>query len=136
LVTQINAGTAYTLAVAATYSEQLIDPLEEINDLRVDVATDESESLDETLSTEDRTSHLIRVWIRSPADTSNESIDPLKLLVRQIFQRVNNYDTADKRVRVWECNFESLENPTKQTLRTAGLFVAQIVLRVEVEPPA
>lgn len=137
LIAQINAGTAYTLQVNAIYSEQLIDSLEEIDVLRVDVCTDESETLEETLAIEDRTSHKIRIWIRNKVnDFVNETIDPLKLLVRQIYQRINNFDSSNQRVRVWECDYEPLENPSKETLRTAGLFVSQIVLRVEVDPPA
>ncbi|GDY10181.1 hypothetical protein LBMAG52_36690 [Planctomycetia bacterium] len=137
LIARINTGTAYTLQVDAIYSEQLIDPLEEIDVLRVDVCTDESETLEETLAIEDRTSHKIRIWIRNKVnDWENRTIDPLKLLVRQIYQRINNFDSSNQRVRVWECDYEPLENPSKETLRTAGLFVSQIVLRVEVDPPA
>lgn len=134
LVAQINAGTAYTLAVAATYSEQLIDPLEEIDCLRVDVATDDSETLTETLDIEDRTSHMIRVWIRAKVDDQeNVTIDPLKKLVRQIFQRVLNFDSSDRRVRAWECDNEVQQSPDKDTLQRLGLFVSSLLLRVEVE---
>lgn len=139
LVARINATEAvpYYRDVDAQYSEQLIDALEEIDGLRIDVATEDSWNLDESLAVEGRTSHAIRVWIRARVDQSNtEDVDAMKLLTRQVFQRLNNYDTSDNRVRVWECDFEPLENPSKQQLRTAGLFVSQIVLRVEVEPPA
>jgi hypothetical protein len=136
LVAQINAGTAYALEVTAAYTEQLVDPLEEIDGLRVDVATDDSETLAETLAIEDRTSHLIRVWIRAKVgDFENATIDPLKLLVRQIFQRVNNFNSTNGRVRVWECGIERSESPNKDTLRNAGLFVASILIRAEVEAP-
>src|SRR3990172_412899 len=112
LVAQINAGTAYQLNVVAEYSEQLIDPMEEISGLRVDVCTEESETLIETLSIEDRTSHQMRVWIRSPVkDQTNDTIDPLKLLVRQIFQRLNDFDSANGRVRVWECDNDMKQSP-------------------------
>lgn len=134
LVDQINAGTAYALDVTALYSEQLIDPLEEINGLRVDVTTDESETLNETLAVEDRTSHKIRVWVRSKVDDfENDTINPLKLLLRQIFHRVLNFNSSDGRVRVWECSNEQVETPDKTMLRNAGLFVTSILLRVEVE---
>ena len=134
LVTQINAGTAYVLAVAATYSEEIIDPLEEVDSLRVDVATDESETLNETLDVENRTSHLIRVWIRSKVDdVENVTINQLKRLVRQIFQRINNFNSTSGRVRVWECDQDLKQNPDKDLLRESGLFVSSILLRVEVE---
>lgn len=134
LVTQINAGTAYVLAVAATYSEEIIDPLEEVDSLRVDVATDESETLSETLDVENRTSHLIRVWIRSKVDDAeNVTINQLKRLVRQIFQRVNNFNSSNGRARVWECDQDLKQNPDKDLLRESGLFVSSILLRVEVE---
>lgn len=146
LVTRINSGTAYSLAVNAEYSEQFIDPLEEINGLRVDVATDESETLIETLAVEDRTSHQIRVWIRSNVvgytseiashvnSARNAILDKLKLLVRQIFQRVSQFQSLDRRVLVWECDNDQKQSPTKDQLNRAGLFVASILLRVEVEP--
>ena len=134
LIARINAGGAYTLAVNATYSEVDIDPLEQIDALRVDVATESEEQLDETLATEDRTSHAIRIWVRSKVDDlDNATIDPLKLLVRQIYQRVNNFDSSNGSVRVWECDIDSKQKPDKQVLRNAGLFVASVNLRVEVE---
>ena len=134
LVQRINSGGAYSLDVHAEYTELLIDPLEEIEELRIDVTTVESETLNETLTVEDRTSHQIRVWIRAKVDDfTNATIDPLKLITRQVFQRVLNYDSTDRRVRVWECANENQEEPIKPTLRNAGLFVASIILRVEVE---
>jgi hypothetical protein len=137
LISQINAGTAYTLPVDATYSEQVIDPLEEIDNLRVDVVTEESETLGETLSVEDRSSHAIRVWIRDKVDDqSNVTINALKLAVRQIFQRVNDFDSSNGRVKVWECDLDEKQSPDKDILKNSGLFVSSILLRVEVEPPA
>lgn len=134
LIARINTGAAYTLQVDAIYSEQLIDPLEEIDVLRVDVCTEESETLEETLAVEDRSSHKIRIWIRNKVnDWENRTIDPLKLLVSQIFQRVNNFDSTNLRVRVYECRNELQETPNKSLLRNAGLFVASILLTVEVE---
>ena len=134
LVTQINAGTAYTLPVDATYSEQVIDPLEEIDNLRVDVVTEDSETLGETLSVEDRTSHMIRIWIRDKVDDQdNITINGLKLAVRQIFQRVNDFDSSNGRVKVWQCDNDAKESPSKEDLQRAGLFVSSMLLRVEVE---
>lgn len=134
LVNRLNTGGAFALDVVATYTEQIIDPLEEIDELRIDVATVESETLSETLAVEDRTSHDIRVWIRAKGnDFTNDTIDPLKLVARQVFQRLNNFDNSTKRVRVWECANENQEAPVKAALRNAGLFVTSILLRVEVE---
>ena len=131
---RINSGTAYVLAVNAEYSELQVDERETLDELRVDVTSDTEEQLKETLATEDRTSHRLRIWIRSPVErTSNEEIDPLKLLVRQIFQRVNDFNSANDRVKVWECDLESKQNPDKAILHQDGLFVANIALRVEVE---
>ena len=134
LVDQINAGTTYQRDVTAIYSEQLIDPLEEIDGLRIDVTTDESETLVETLAVEDRSSHQIRVWIRAKVDDfTSDTINPLKLLVRQVFQQLLDYDSSNGRVKVWECDNVVQETPDKTMLRNAGLFVASILLRVEVE---
>ena len=134
IVARINSATTYCLAVVAEYRETLVDPLEEITDLRCDVVSESEEQLVETLAIEDRTSHVLRIWLRKKLDNlTPDEIDPLKLLFRQIFQRVNNYDTTDRRVTVWECDIEPKEVPLKDFLQQAGLFVASIVLRVEVE---
>ena len=132
LIAQINTGTAYALEFVATYCEQLVDPLEEINGLLVNVIIEKSETLIETLAIEDRTSHAIRIWIRDKvSDSTNDTVDALRLLVRQIWQRVNDYTSA--RVKVWECDNEEMEEPIKASLRRAGMFVTSIVLRAEVE---
>ena len=134
IVDRINSGETYCLPLAAKYSETLVDPLEEISDLRCDVARESEEQLVETLTVEDRTSHVIRIWLRKKVNSvSADELDPLKLLFRQIFQRVNNYDTSDKRVTVWECDVDPKEVPIKDILQQAWLFVATLVLRVEVE---
>lgn len=133
---RVNAGTTYSIDVRAEYTEQVIDPLEELasEGLRVDIVTEEEETLNETLATEDRTSLSIRIWIRKKVSSfSNDEIDPLKLIARQIFQQVNNYDTTDLRVRVWECDLENVDKPGKQLLMQAGVFLQAILLRVEVE---
>lgn len=134
LVAQINAGTAYTLERLAAYSRVEVDPLEEIDGLRIDVVAVEETQLNETLAIEDRSSHRIAIWIRSRLDdVQPETIDALALLVRQIYQRVNNFTSADRRVTVWETDEETRMNPDKALLDQMRLFVASIVLRVEVE---
>ena len=134
IVDRINTGETYCLDLAAKRSETLVDPLEEISELRCDVVSESEEQLVETLDVEDRTSHIIRIWLRKKLSyITPDEIDPLKLLFRQLFQRVNNYDTTDGRVKVWECEVDSKEVPIKDFLQQAGLFVASVVLRVEVE---
>ena len=135
IVDRINGGTTYALDVNAVYREQLIDPLEDFDDqMRVDVVPESEQQLSETIDNEDQTSHQIRVWIRDKVSTVDDSnIAAMKLIVRQIFQRLNNWDSADRRVRVWECDYGLKERPDKQALRDMGLFVDSIELRVEVE---
>jgi chromatin segregation and condensation protein Rec8/ScpA/Scc1 (kleisin family) len=135
IVEQINSGTAYELSVTAAYSETLDDELEDIPDLRVDVLQEEEEQLNETLDVEDRTSHMIRVWIRKRTPTQDE-IDAVKLIVRQIWQRVNNFNSSNGRVKVWECDMDRKEVPNKTILKQSGLFVASMLMRVEVEASA
>jgi hypothetical protein len=134
IVSRINAGRAYQFDVAAKYSEQIIDELEEFSELRVDVVSDSETQLNETLDVEDRTSHIIMIYVRKKVRTlDNDEIDRLKLLVRQIFQQVNDYDTTDQRVRVWEAETDPKQCPDKSILRQIRMFVANITLRVEVE---
>ena len=132
---RINSGTAYVLDVTATYGELMIDEREEIDCLRVDVTSEDEVQLSETLDTEDRTSHAIRVWIRSPIrDTrENDKLAALKLLTRQIFQRLNTGSLNNTRVQIWDVDEESKQNPDKALLHQDRLYVASIVLRVEVE---
>ena len=68
IVARINSATTYCLAVVAEYRETLVDPLEEITDLRCDVVSESEEQLVETLATEDRTSHVLRIWLRKKLD--------------------------------------------------------------------
>ncbi len=134
---RINDGGAYCLPIVAQYTEQVIDPLEEITDVRVDVASEAEETLDDTLDVENRTSHVLRIWVRAKvAAADNDAIDSLKLLVRQIFQRVNNADSTDGRVQVWDCDLEDGQNPDKDILQQAWLFVSSLVLRLEVAASA
>lgn len=131
---RINTGSAYVLDVTATYGELMIDEREEIDCLRVDVTSEDEVQLVETLTVEDRTSHALRIWIRSPvAIRTSDEINPIKLLVRQIYQRVNNFNSADLRVKVWECDVDAKQNPDKAIMNQHGLFVASITMRVEVE---
>jgi hypothetical protein len=134
LVERINAGTAYGLEVAATYNRVKVDPLEEIEGLRVDVVHEQQTQLRESLDIEDDTSHVIYVWVRSKLQSDlPEEIDQLSLLVRQIYQQLNDWDSADGRVRVWECDEEERPDAEKEALRQMRLFVALIAMRVEVE---
>ncbi len=135
IIDRINTGTAYELEIVAQRQEVIVDHLEEVSELRVDVVHEEETQLEETLDDEDRTSHEIRIYVRSKVpDRTADQLDPLKLLTRQIFQRVNEYDSTDGRVKVWQCDIEPRQAADKELLRQHGLFVAAIMLRVEVEP--
>lgn len=137
IVARINAGEAYALPIRADYTENIIDPLEEVGPLRVDVVVENEETLNETLAIEDRTSLAMRVWIRAKVrNVDCDAVDPLRLIVRQIFQQLNDFDSADGRVRVWECDYEPREIPDKTILNQMRMFVAALLLRVEVEPSA
>jgi hypothetical protein len=132
---RINSGTAYELDLKATYSEQLVDPLEEIVGLRVDVCSESEEQLIETCDLEDNTRHIIRVWIRKKLQAiTPDEIDPLKLLCRQIFQRLNNFRSSNGRVMVFDIENDVKPVPDKTALHTSRLFVASVYLVVEVEP--
>jgi hypothetical protein len=138
LVDRINSGTEYDLEVKATVSDVLIDPLEQIDGLRVDLVAETEEQLTETLDDEDRTTHVIRVWIRRKIESvdglpNRDQVAATKLLTRQLFQRLNQWDSSDLRVKVWDAEMDPKEVPLKDHLRTALLFVASILLRVEVE---
>lgn len=137
IVDRINAGTVYCLPVIADRTDNLVDVLENVDQLRVDVVAESEETLEETLDVENRTSHLLRVWIRQKLRRAdNDELDALKLLVRQIFQQVNNFDSSDRRVRVWQCEIEQKQAPLKTHLQRHGLFVTSLLLRVEVEASA
>lgn len=134
LVDRINSGTAYSFDRLAKYSRVELTELDKLDGLAVDVIAADETQLSETLAVEDRSSHRIFIWIRDKLpDLEPETIDARCLLVRQIFQRVDNWDSADGRVRVWETDEETRMTPDKTILNQAGLFVAVIVLRVEVE---
>jgi len=131
---RINSGTAYCLDLRAQYTEQIVDFLEDLHELRVDVVPEEEETLEETLDVENRTSHQIRVHLRKKVTSvDSDDVPAFKLLVRQVFQRINNYDTSDGRVKIWECENESKQVPDKTILQQNLLCLATILLRVEVE---
>ena len=134
LVTRINAGgAAYTLDVPAEYSYQEVDCLEEITGLRVDVVPISEKVLNERLDGNNWSSHQIRILIRKQvADVTPTTVKPLTLLRRQIFERLDNWDSTDKRVKVWEASIEDDESPSKPDLRDKQLYRASILLRVEV----
>ena len=135
IVDRINSGTAYELDLKATYSENLIDPLEEIAGLRVDVCSESEEQLIETCDLEDNTRHIIRVWVRKKLQAlTPDEIDPLKLLTRRIFQRLNNFRSSDGRVMVFEIDDTAKAQPDKNALSQQRMFVANIQMVVEVEP--
>lgn len=133
IVSRINSGTAYTLPQAATRVDVLNEDLTDIPTLTVDVMQEEEEQLDDTLATEDRTSHQIRIVIRKKVALSDQSsIDALRLIARQIWQRVNNHRSSDQRVNVWEADFDPKEVPIRSMLRNNSVFMTSILLRVEV----
>jgi uncharacterized Ntn-hydrolase superfamily protein len=135
IVDAINDSSTYCLEVVAERMELAVDPLEEVTTLRVDVVHETEEQLEETLDVEDRTTHEIRIWVRKKVSTvTPDELDRLKLLVRQLFQRVNNFTSSSGRVKVWQCELEGKQVPDKGILNQAGLFVVPILLRVEVEP--
>ena len=133
IVARINSATVFTLQTPARYVDQLSDELETPS-LQIDVTSEDEEQLNETLATEDYTSHQVRVWIRKKVSTPDHGqIDLLKLLTRQVFQRLNQFATDDQRVRVWECDYDPAEVPIKEFLREYRMFVASVLMRVEVK---
>ncbi len=136
LVDRINEGTGtYALNLLATYERVAVDRAEEVSGLRVDVLHESEQDLNETLDVEQRTSHEISVYIREKLpDLQPETLAARALVVRQIFQRVNQFNSSDQRVKVWDCNRDKRMDPDKNLLRKLRMFVARIVLRVEVEP--
>jgi len=135
VVDRINSGEAYDMDIAASYTESIIDVLEELEGLRIDVVCEGEQQLAETLDVEDRTQLMVRVFVRQKVRSiQNDEIEPLKLLVRQLWQRLNNYDTPNGRVKVWSCDPDPKEVPIKAILNTNWLFVATLALVIEVEP--
>lgn len=136
ITARINSGLTYALPRDAAYFPQIIDPLEDVDGLRVDVVHETEQDLQETLDIEDRTSHIIRIWIRDKLpDMAADSIAARNLITRQIMQRVNNFDSVDGRVKAWEVGKDRGEIPGKAVFVEAGFYRAYIEVRVEVEPP-
>ncbi|MFN9295456.1 MAG: hypothetical protein ACK6EB_45865, partial [Planctomyces sp.] len=89
--------------VRATVVDELTEDLQDLRQLRVDVIQETEEQLVETLDLQDNSSHQIRVWIRKKLDTkTQDEVEQLKLLRRQIELRLLNYATTDWRVRIWD----------------------------------
>jgi hypothetical protein len=135
IVARINAGTTYTLDLKAEARELIIDPTEEVTELRVDVCHESEQQLFETLDSVDNTQHAIRIWIRKKvADITPQELNPLRLLCRQILRQVDQYVTTDWRVRVWQAGFETQEVADKAVLYSQRMFVASISCEVQVKP--
>lgn len=116
----------------ATYAELFDDVAEtKLRTLRVDVAPETEQQLEETLDLEDRTEHFVRVLFRKRVNNEqSEDVAALKLIVRQVWQHLNQYRTD--RVTLWSVAAESAEVPRKDELRQ-GLFITSLVIRCEVE---
>jgi hypothetical protein len=135
LVTRINSAITYTLPQAATYTHEIIDILDEVTGFRVDVCPETSQQLQETLDVEDRSSHLIRIWVRDKLTTDDAAtVASRNLLARKIFQRISEYSTADGRCHVYDAGKDRGEIPGKLTLVKDLFYRAYIECRVEVEP--
>ena len=135
IVARINAGTTYTLDLKAEARELVVDPTEEVTELRVDVCHESEQQLFETLDAADNTQHAIRIWIRKKvADITPQELNPLRLLCRQILRQVDQYVTTDWRVRVWQAGFETQEVADKAVLYSQRMFVASISCEVQVKP--
>lgn len=135
LVARINSGTDYVLDVDATYSREIVEPLEEIDGIRVDVVADTEVGQSDRLDGLDTSLQTIRVWVRAKmSDQLNETYQDLALLRKQIVDRLDNWDSSDRRVRVWDSENDELEQPLKAAARQMGLFVACVILQVQVQP--
>jgi len=135
IVARINAGTTYNLDLKAEARELIVDPTEEVTELRVDVCHESEQQLFETLDSVDNTQHAIRIWIRKKvADIAPQELNPLRLLCRQILRQVDQYVTTDWRVRVWQAGFETQEVADKAVLYSQRMFVASISCEVQVKP--
>lgn len=134
IVDRINSGSGltYTLPAAADYVYQISEDIKATTELQVLVIHKQQSTLDETLDVENRTSHNMTIRVRQKLpDNARSTVEALLLIVRQLFQRVNNYATS--RVRVWDCDIDIDEGPDESQLREAGLFTMEFPLRVEVE---
>lgn len=132
---RISSGEEYTLEVKAQSADEITEDLQDLRQLRVDVIQETEEQLVETLDLQDNTSHLVRVWIRKKLDTTTQDeIDALKLLKRQIALRLLNYVTTDWRVRIWEVDNSQAPIVERDTLHQDRSFIASVLCRVEVKP--
>jgi hypothetical protein len=130
IVARINSSNEYSLSLDAHYSRTEIDYLEGLDRLRVDVVAVSETQPNDQLDANENSSHKIQVVIRSK--TTSKDVQDIALIVRQLFLRLDNFDSSDRRVCVWECDPEEKENPVKSLLNDANLFVSVINLRVEV----
>jgi len=131
---RLNSGGAYALQFEADIAEQFADEQATMAGLMVDVVPGDEVRLAETLDIEDRTQHTIYIEIRQKLDSNDqEQVDQVKLTTAQIYQRVNNYDLASNRVRVWQCDEVKGERPNKRLLSESLIFRTRIALTVLVE---
>lgn len=129
---RINSAIIYTLPRPAEYTHAIIDQLEEVDGFRVDVAHVDAQQLEDTFDIECRSSHILRVWLRDKLDEMDTAAVAVRnLLLRKIFQRLNNFRT--NRVAVWDIGKERANIPGMQVLVEANFYRAYIELRVEVE---
>lgn len=134
IVDRITSGGAYSQPASVSYGELRSEDLIDITTTLVDVVSDDEEQLIETMDATDPTTHTIRVWVRKKVnDLANNTIEPLKLMVAQIRDRLFPFRSSDNRVTVWAIDYDPKEMPDKQRLKLEGLFIANLVLRVEVE---
>ncbi|MBS0207230.1 MAG: hypothetical protein JSS49_30505 [Planctomycetes bacterium] len=138
LVDRINSGSgiAYTLTTPATYTYVLDEDIKDTANIGVIVVHDRERTLNESLDLQQRTSHDVRIVVQQKlTNTSATTIDALRLLLRQLYERVYGFQSADQRVTVWECD-EPDEETDRATVVGPRVFQQGIELRVEVEPPA
>ena len=132
---RVNSGEEYALEVRAQVADEITEDLQDLRQLRVDVIQESEEQLVETIDLQDNTSHVVRVWIRKKLDTTTQDeIDALKLLKRQIALRLLNYVTTDWRVRIWEVDNSQAPVIERDTLHQDRSFIASVLCRAEVKP--
>jgi hypothetical protein len=132
---RINSGTGYVLDVRAEVSELIVEDISEERQLRVDVVPESEMQMHETIDVVDNTSHVLRVVIRKKlTDRTQEEIDALKLLRRQIVARVMNFNSADRRVCVWDVDDQVEQRTDSANLHQNRVYFSSIPLRVEVTP--
>lgn len=133
IVAYIN-GETFSVPFTAIATDVARTELDDGEWLCVDVVHDGEEQLYETLdASDDNTRHRILVQItgRRKPDGLDSTAD-LKLLARQIFDSLDQWDSDDGRVQVWFCDREPVSVTDKDALRTLGLFRRNILCEVEV----